>query len=140
MTLLLFSKAWGKLIHQKNLKQKILRHCHFNVIHFPVRSVTYSTTYDPCCKIRRTNKRFSILFCSILFYFILFYSILFYSIILYSILFYSILFPVGKLKQLKNKPFSSKLKTLNCCCRYSLSNSHTLYLGGDMSQKFPALN
>jgi hypothetical protein len=30
MTLMLFSGAWGKMIHEKNLKQKILQHCPFN--------------------------------------------------------------------------------------------------------------
>ncbi len=30
MTLLLFSGAWGKVIHEKNLKQKISWHCPFN--------------------------------------------------------------------------------------------------------------
>jgi hypothetical protein len=29
MTLLLFSGAWGKVIHEKNLKQKISWHCPF---------------------------------------------------------------------------------------------------------------
>jgi hypothetical protein len=27
MTLMLFSGAWGKIIHEKNLKQKISWHC-----------------------------------------------------------------------------------------------------------------
>ncbi len=31
MTLLLFSGAWGKVIHEKHLKQKISWHCPFNV-------------------------------------------------------------------------------------------------------------
>ncbi len=30
MTLMLFSGAWGKVIHEKNLKQKISWHCPFN--------------------------------------------------------------------------------------------------------------
>ncbi len=30
ITLMLFSGAWGKMIHGKNLKQKISRHCPFN--------------------------------------------------------------------------------------------------------------
>jgi hypothetical protein len=29
MTLMLFSGAWEKVIHEKNLKQKISRHCPF---------------------------------------------------------------------------------------------------------------
>ncbi len=29
MTLMLFSGAWGKMIHEKNLKQKISWHCPF---------------------------------------------------------------------------------------------------------------
>jgi hypothetical protein len=29
MTLVLFSGAWGKMIHEKNLMQKISRHCPF---------------------------------------------------------------------------------------------------------------
>jgi hypothetical protein len=31
MTLMLFSGAGGKMIHEKNLKQKISRHCPFKV-------------------------------------------------------------------------------------------------------------
>jgi hypothetical protein len=30
MILMLFSGAWGKVIHEKNLKQKISWHCPFN--------------------------------------------------------------------------------------------------------------
>jgi hypothetical protein len=30
MTLMLFSGAWGKIIHEKNLKQKVSQHCPFN--------------------------------------------------------------------------------------------------------------
>ncbi len=32
MTLMLFSGAWGMVIHEKNLKQKILWHCLFNLL------------------------------------------------------------------------------------------------------------
>ncbi len=31
MTLVLFSGAWGKMIHEKNLKQKISWHCPFKL-------------------------------------------------------------------------------------------------------------
>ncbi len=34
MTLMLFSGAWGKMIHEKNLKQNISWHCPFKEIFF----------------------------------------------------------------------------------------------------------
>jgi hypothetical protein len=36
MTLMLFSGAWGKMIHEKNLKQKILWLCPFKVTESPL--------------------------------------------------------------------------------------------------------
>jgi hypothetical protein len=36
MTLMLFSGAWGKIIHETNLKQKISCHCPFKVVTIPL--------------------------------------------------------------------------------------------------------
>ncbi len=68
----------------------------------------------------------------------LFYSVQFY--LFYSFLFYSLSWRLTQAAKKANLSPIGWLKTLNCWCSYSLSNSHTLYLGGDMSQKFPALN
>jgi hypothetical protein len=39
MTLMIFSGAWGKVIHEKDLKQKISLHCPFNIRHATICTV-----------------------------------------------------------------------------------------------------
>ncbi len=46
MILLLFSGAWGKMIHEKNLKQKILWHCPFKLKELG--SCEFFPYYEPC--------------------------------------------------------------------------------------------
>ncbi len=35
LSLMLFSRSWGKMIHEKNIKHKILWHCPFKSLSFP---------------------------------------------------------------------------------------------------------
>ncbi len=45
MILMLFSGAWGKVIHEKNLKQKISWHCPFNMTKSCERALETISTY-----------------------------------------------------------------------------------------------
>ncbi len=44
---MVYSDAWGKLIHEKNQKSKILWHCPFKVYTIPTEIWQSEATFDP---------------------------------------------------------------------------------------------